>query len=80
MEQNTLVNETLLQMKYARVIGLLAERLQITRPKALEVFYDSDTYTNLRNKANHLHNMSDAFLVDELMLELESKKILKIKN
>lgn len=74
MEQNTLVNETLLQMKYARVIGLLAERLQITRPKALEVFYNSDTYTNLRNKANHLHNMSDAFLVDELMLELESKK------
>lgn len=69
-----IVNETLLQMKYARVIGLLAERLQITRPKALEVFYNSDTYTNLRNKANHLHNMSDAFLVDELMLELESKK------
>lgn len=69
--QNTLVNETLLQMKYARVIGLLAERLQTSQPKALEMFYSSRTYTNLCNKANHLHNMSDAFLADEIIMELQ---------
>ena len=72
--QDTLVNETLVQMKYARIIGLLADRLQISQPKALELFYNSETYTNLNNRANHLHNMSDAFLVDEVMMELENKR------
>lgn len=72
--QDTLVNETLVQMKYARIIGLLADRLQISQPKALELFYNSETYTNLNNRANHLHNMSDAFLADEVMLELGKKR------
>ncbi len=75
--QDTLVNETLLQMKYARVVGLLAERLQISQPKALEMFYNSETYTNLNNRANHLHNMSDAFWVDEVMLELNNAESTK---
>ena len=69
MEDNNLINETLLQMKYARVINLLAERLKISHPEALKLFYQSETYSNLCNKANHLHNMSDAFLVDEVMME-----------
>ena len=69
MEDNYLINETLLQMKYARVINLLAKRLNISQPEALKVFYLSTTYSNLCNKANHLHNMSDAFLVDEVMME-----------
>ncbi len=73
MEQSNMVNETLVQMKYARVIGLLAERLHVSHPKALELFYGSQTYKNLCNRANHLHNMSDAFLVDELLLELNGE-------
>lgn len=74
MEQNTIVNETLLQMKYARVIGLLAERLNISQAKALETFYNSKTYANLSEKANHLHNMSDAYLADEVLIELEQEQ------
>ena len=34
----------------------------------------SDTYSYLSRKMYHLHNMSDAYLVDELMLELQSKQ------
>ena len=41
---NHLVNETLLQMKYARVVSLLAERLDISEPRALDLFYNSKTY------------------------------------
>lgn len=70
MENNPLINETLLQMKYARVIDLLANQLQVSHAKALELFYQSETYGNLCERANHLHNMSDAFLADEVLLEI----------
>ena len=48
MNEHPLINETLLQMKYARVISLLAETLGIGDERALEWFYMSDTYRYLR--------------------------------
>ena len=60
MNENPLINETLLQMKYARIVSLLAKTLGISQEKALEVFYTSDTYGYLSKKMYHLHNMSDA--------------------
>ncbi|MBQ8711855.1 MAG: DUF3791 domain-containing protein [Prevotella sp.] len=68
------MNETLLQMKYARIVSLLAKTLGISQERALEVFYTSDTYGYLSKKMYHLHNMSDAYLVDEIILELQSKQ------
>lgn len=74
MNENPLINETLLQMKYARVVSLLAQRLEVTHPRALNLFYCSDTYHYLSRKEYHLHNMSDAYLVDEIMEELRNKQ------
>ena len=74
MNEHPLINETLLQMKYARVVSLLADTLNISDERALEVFYTSDTYSYLSRKMYHLHNMSDAYLVDDLMLELQAKQ------
>ena len=74
MNEHPLINETLLQMKYARVVSLLADTLNISDERALELFYMSDTYSYLSRQMYHLHNMSDAYLVDELMLELQSKQ------
>lgn len=71
---NPLINETLLQMKYARVIGLLAQRLNISHSHSLEMFYSSDIYRYLEQGLYHLHNMSDAYIVDEIMLELQRKQ------
>lgn len=71
MDKSPLVNEILLQMKYARIIDLLAQRLDISHPRALEVFYHSDTYRYMSRQMYHLHNMSDAYLADEVMLELQ---------
>lgn len=71
MNENPLINETLLQMKYARIIDLLAERLGISHPRALAVFYNSETYSYMSRKMYHLHNMGDAYIVDEIMLELQ---------
>lgn len=69
-----LVNDTLLHMKYARIIDLLAIELEIDHSRALEVFYETDTYRYLSRKMYHLHNMSDAYLVDEIILELQRKQ------
>ena len=54
MNEQPLINETLLQMKYARVVSLLAETLGISDDRALELFYTSDTYTYLSRKMYHL--------------------------
>ena len=70
MDGHPLVNDTLLQMKYARIVGLLAKALGVSEPDALGLFYRSRTYQNLRNGENGLHNMGDLFIVDELLLEL----------
>lgn len=69
MNGNPLINETLLQMKYARVISLLAQRLGISDENAMAIFYNSKTYSNLNDLRNGLQNMGDAFLVDEIIQE-----------
>ena len=69
MNGNPLINETLLQMKDARVISLLAKKLAVPEDKAMAVFYNSKTYCNLNDLRNGLQNMSDAFLVDEIIQE-----------
>lgn len=69
MNGNPLINETLLQMKYARVISLLAKKLTVPEDKAMAIFYNSKTYSNLNDLRNGLQNMSDAFLVDEIIQE-----------
>lgn len=55
-----------------------ANRLQCT---GFEVFQElqrtdgiKNTYRYLSKKMYHLHNMSDAYLVDEIMLELQRKQ------
>lgn len=69
MTVNPLINETLLQMKYAKVISLLAQKLDIPKDKAMAIFYSSKTYSNINDLRNGLQNMSDAFLVDEIIQE-----------
>jgi len=74
MNENLLINETLLQMKFARIITLLSERLDVSPQRALDIFYNSSTYRYLSQRMYHLHNMSDAYLVDEIVLELQSEQ------
>ena len=56
-------NPMLMQMKYSRVIRLLAKTLQIGIPGARDLFYRSETYRNISEPRNLLHNMGDLYLV-----------------
>lgn len=72
IKDNPLINKTLLQMKFARIIIILSERLHISQSKALHVFYSTKVYQYMCDLKFHLHNMSDDYCADEVMLELEN--------
>lgn len=61
---------TLLQMKYARIISLLAKEANVNEEKAMEIFYKSNTYMLMSKGISDFHCLSDAYLVEEILLEL----------
>ena len=72
-----LANKTILQMKYARVVALFAERSGMSLEDALTFFYDSDTYMLMSEGVADMHCRSDEYLADELILELNEGKAKK---
>ena len=62
-------NKTLLRMKYARVVGLFAEKAGISADEALDFFYHSTEYRLLQNGVGDLHCMSDDYLAEDLLEE-----------
>ena len=63
-------NNVLLQMKYARIVAEFARQLNIPLEQALDFFYHSMTYQEMREGIADMHCRSDLYLVDELKLEL----------
>lgn len=66
-----LADKIVLQMKYARIVRLFADRLQIPYEEALAFFYHSDTYKLISNGVADMHCLSDEYLADELLMEWE---------
>lgn len=64
----------LLWNKIARIILQLAERLQISTDRALQIFYDSDVCQMLHDPDLGLHLMSDTYIVNDLIEELRRKQ------
>jgi hypothetical protein len=63
-------NPVLLQMKYARVVSLFAEKERVSLDRALELFYHSGLYQLVKNGVSDMHCMSDEYLVEELQEEV----------
>ena len=62
-------DRTLLQMKYARIISLISKKKNIDEEKAMELFYNSDTYMLISKGISDFHCLSDAYLSDEILME-----------
>ena len=62
-------DKTLLQMKYARVVAMFAAQQNISMEEALDFFYHSETYQELREGIADLHCRSDQYVADELAAE-----------
>ncbi|MBQ4554101.1 MAG: DUF3791 domain-containing protein [Spirochaetaceae bacterium] len=65
-------DKTLLQMKYARIISLLSKKMKISEEKAMDLFFNSNTYIFMSKGLSDFHCLSDAYLVDEIVLEQKS--------
>lgn len=63
-----------LHRKIARVIMLLAKRLEIDPLRAMDIFYRTDVCNQLHNQQYGLHCFSDAYIVDEIFLEMQGKQ------
>lgn len=62
-------NPTILQMKFARIVRLFAEKANLTYEDALGKFYDSKTFDLVSNGIADMHCLSDEYLADELLIE-----------
>lgn len=62
-------NATLLQMKYARIINIFADKADLSLYEALTFFYHSALYQLVRKGISDLHCMSDDYLADNLFDE-----------
>lgn len=59
----------ILDMKYARIIELLAEKKHLTFEEAMELFYTSSFFELIDNGVADLHCRSDQYLADEIIRE-----------
>ena len=66
-------NPILLQKKYSRIVGLFAKKTGKTIDEALSIFYHSDVHQLMRDGVSDMHCMSDGYLVDELILEMNGQ-------
>ena len=67
--------QTILQMKYARLIDGIAKQQQISREEAMDRFYHSDTFQMIQDGVAELHCRSDLYLIDEFILEWKEKQL-----
>lgn len=67
------MKDFLLWNKISRIIILLAERLDISPIRALNIFYNSEACKFLHDPHYGLHLMSDAYIVDDILQELQTK-------
>lgn len=61
--------KTILQMKYARIVRLFADKVKLPYEDALGFFYASDTYRLMNEGIADMHCLSDEYLADELLIE-----------
>ena len=66
-------NETLLQMKYTRIVSLFAKQMNITLDESLRFFYKSVTYELMKNGISDMHCMSCTYLVEDLEEEYRNQ-------
>lgn len=66
------MRDQVLWRKTGRIATLLAERLEIDAVRALDLLYNSRTYTLLTNPDSGLQLQSDQYVIAELLREVEA--------
>ena len=66
------MRDQVLWRKTGRIAALLAERLDIDAERALDILYNSRTYTLLDNPDSGLQLQGDEYILADLLHELEA--------
>ena len=67
------MRDTVLWRTQSHIIMMIAEALDIDAERALDLFYSTDTYRKFSNPNYGLYLMSDLYIVDEVIRELQGK-------
>ena len=70
-----MLSDLLMWNKIGRIVTLLSERLDVSGERALDIFYTSRTNERLHDERTGLYLMSDLYIVDELLLELQGLSV-----
>ena len=66
-----MLSDVLMWTKIGRIVTLLAERLDISGERALDIFYTSKTNERLHDPSTMLYTFGDLYIVDEVIRELQ---------
>lgn len=69
------MKEQVLWRKISRIVMLLAERLDISPERALGIFYTTRTCAMLHDDQYGLHLMGDLYILNDILQELQEKKV-----
>ncbi|MBQ5452463.1 MAG: DUF3791 domain-containing protein [Bacteroidales bacterium] len=67
------MRDQVLWRKTARIIMDLANRLDISSERAMDLLYKSETYALLTNPESGLNLMSDEYIVNDIITELQNQ-------
>ena len=69
--KSQIVQEIILSNRIGSIATKLAKKLDIEPVKALQLFYESQTCTDLHNRSTGLYLYGDLYVIDEFMREKE---------
>lgn len=70
-----MLSDLLMWNKIGRIVALLAERLNVSGERALDIFYTSRTNERLHDEHTGLYLMGDLYIVDEVMNEIKANRV-----
>ena len=74
------MRDSVLWRKQSRIVMLLAKEKNITPEQALDIYYSSRTAQLLSDPNTGLQLMSDQYVLEDLLKELEERDIASIPN
>ena len=63
-------DKVVLPLKYVSVIEVLSELRNIPLRQALDIFYKSEVYVEMREGISDMHCRSDKYLAEEISMEM----------
>lgn len=69
------MRDTVLWRKQSHIIMMLADALNIDAEQALDLFYSTKTYQQLSDPKYGLQLMSDLYIVDDVLMELNKENL-----